>query len=113
MDDQWTDPTGADAIGRVLSEFVLAPTRWYLTHLDSLATGQPDLALRLADDVLSILRTGECIIRQSVPLEGLKLADDVAQGSSGSGCRRQRCLSHRLTSVFPAADPGWRLAAKQ
>jgi hypothetical protein len=66
----------------VLGRFVLAPTLSYLMQVDNLAVGQPELALSLAEEVLSILRTGECIIRQSVLLEGLKLDEDVAHGSS-------------------------------
>jgi Apea-like HEPN len=78
--DEWLDRSGSDEPRRVLSEFILAPTRWYLTNVQSAATGDPELARKIASEVLEILRTGECLVRQSVPLERLEPAADLSNG---------------------------------
>jgi hypothetical protein len=78
--DEWLDRSGLDEPRRVLAEFLLAPTRWYLANVQSVAVGEPDLAQAVAKEVLGILRTGEAAVRQSVPLDRITVAEDIGGG---------------------------------
>ena len=87
-------PTGGDLIGRDLADvdpsdpalklmwqFVVAPARWYLRRLPSVDVRALEIAQGIANEVLFILANGEFLVRQLVPLDGLKMRDKLEYGS--------------------------------
>jgi hypothetical protein len=81
VNEEWLDPSGVDATRRVMAEFVLAPTRWYLTNVKSVKVAEPEVAHNLATEIVQIMRIGTFVTRQSVALERLRLASDLTVGS--------------------------------
>lgn len=70
-------PDRDDPVEMVMAQFVLAPVRWYLEHLESVEVGEPRLASTLADEVLSVMAEGQFIVRQAVALAGLRTTEDL------------------------------------
>lgn len=66
-----------DPVEMLMAQFVLAPVLWYLIHLESVDVGQPQLALTLAREVLTVLNEGKLIVRQAIALAGLRTTEDL------------------------------------
>jgi hypothetical protein len=90
-----------DPAQRVLGLIVCA-TRWYLTHIPSIATADHGSAQTIASDLLTLLATGKWRARQSVAILGVRPERDLLE-----------CDGNRLKLLSPLErgeflNFGWR-----